>query len=98
MSPIVITANTAVESVTPVGPKRKAAQISAGKIRYVSGACELTETAASRATEQIRSTPSTVRIRLHADLGSRSHVRISGRTTSAMPRRFSLYASGYRAG
>src|SRR5213083_1286418 len=80
---MVITASTAVESVTPVGPNRKAAQISAGKIRYVSGACEITATAARRPTEQISSIPSTVRIRFQADLGSRNHVRISGRTTSA---------------
>jgi hypothetical protein len=76
-------ARTAVESVTPAGPKRKAAQMRAGKVRYVRGACALTASAASAATEQIRSAPSTVQIRLQADLGSRSQVRMSGKTTRA---------------
>src|SRR5437763_6041004 len=70
----------AIDSVVPAGPKRKAAQIRAGKITYVTGPLIDIATDASTVTVAISRAPFQVRIRRHASAGREGQTMISGTT------------------
>src|SRR5436190_24122100 len=81
--PMVSIAMIATDSVAPPTPSRSAANMSAGKIRYESGALVETATAVRTITAAIVAAPDHERTGRHAAAESRAHARASGTTTRA---------------